>query len=152
MLLLNKMSDSASLFDCAGDIGLNQTGHCGRLTLMLRPRYQFSNHCLNDANVSIEGSKKSTCQRNPEVGCKSDQKHTHDSTGAANEQDGFSADAIGKAAPEHASARLCQGKGADEQTGIEGGIAVVSDVESLNQGPSIWKGFESAQRCAGGFK
>lgn len=107
---------------------------------MLGFRDELANHGLDDANVAVEETPYGASgQRDPDVGGKSHHDHAKHGTHTAEDEDWLAANAIRQAAPIHAHQGLGEGEGGDEETRVEGGILLVSDLEPLDKSPGIWK-------------
>lgn len=99
---------------------------------------QLTDHGLNHADVAVQGSaKNSSCQSYPDVGSKAENYHAEHGSGASQEEDWLSANAVGKTTPEHAHHGLCQSKGRDEQAGVGGCILFVANLKSFDELPGI---------------
>lgn len=110
------------------------------LTLMLGFCDELTDHGLDDANVAVEETPYcASSQRDPDVGGESDHDHAEHGPHTAKHQDRFATDAVRQAAPVHAHEGFGEGEGGDEETRVEGGILLVSDFESLDESPGIWK-------------
>lgn len=103
---------------------------------MLRSLNQFSNHCLNNPNVTVEDSSENpTNKSNPVVSGETDDKKGQQRTRTTEKQDWLAADAVGKTTPEHARQGLCEGEGGYKEASIERGTARVTDLEVLDHNP-----------------
>jgi hypothetical protein len=101
---------------------------------------QLADHGLNDADVAIEEATKGTASEgNPNVRGKSDRDHAEHGSHASDDQDGLASNAIRQAAPVHPHRRLGEGEGGNEETGVEGRISLIADMEPLDEGPGIWE-------------
>lgn len=107
---------------------------------MFRLRNQLSNHCLDDSNVSVQGSTEDTSSEgNPDVVGKPKNNHRNHGPNASQQEDRFPANAITQTPPVHTHQGLRQGEGRDEQAGVGGCIFFVADLEALDKLPGIWK-------------
>ena len=112
----------------------------GQLTFVLWFGDELTDHGLDDTDVAVEKSTYGSAEHsNPNVGGESYHDHAEHGSNAADDQDGLAADAVREPAPVHAHGRFGQGEGRDEETGVEGGIFLVSDLKPLYESPGIGK-------------
>lgn len=105
---------------------------------MFRLRHKLSNHGLDDANVSVQGSAKDTPgEGNPDVVGKAKDDHRDHRTKASQQKNGLPANAITQSTPIHPHHGLRQSEGRDEQARIGGCIFFVADLEALDELPCI---------------
>lgn len=99
---------------------------------------QLTDHGLDDANVAVEKPAEGTAgEGDPQVACHADHDHAEHGAEAADEQDGLAANAVGEATPVHAREGLGEREGRDEEAGVEGGIFLLADLESLDKCPGV---------------
>lgn len=97
---------------------------------------QFSDHGLDDANVSIQcASEGSPEQGNPEVGSEAHQEKRHHCTEASRDQDRLAADAVGEITPKHPGEGLGERKGRDQDSGVERSVGVIGHMKVLDHRP-----------------
>jgi hypothetical protein len=97
---------------------------------------QFANHGLDDANVSIQHAAKYAAEKSDgEVGGEADNEEREHCARATEKKDRLSSDSIGQGAPPHAGEGLGEGEGRNEDSGVEGGIASISNIEALDHEP-----------------
>lgn len=97
---------------------------------------QFAHHGLDDANVSIQHAAKYAAEkRDGEVGREADNEEGEHCARATKKKDRLSPDSIGQGTPPHSGEGLGEGKGRNEDSGVKGGIASISDREALDHEP-----------------
>ena len=107
---------------------------------MFRFCHKLAHHRLDDSDVSIqEPSQGSAEQSDPKVSGKADNKEREHCAGAAEQKNRFPAYPVGDRPPEHACACFRKRKGGDEDAGVEGGIALVAEMEAKDKLPGIWE-------------
>lgn len=105
---------------------------------MFRLRHELSNHGLDDPDISIQGSAKDTPGEGyPDVVGKAKYNHRDHRAEAAQQKDGFPANAITQSTPVHPHHGLRQSEGRDEQARVGGCIFFVSDLEALDELPCV---------------
>jgi len=110
----------------------------GRRTFVFGFCDELANHGLDDGNVSVEKTANHASQQgHPDVGREANHDHAEHGPDASQQEDGLPSDSVRETAPVHAHQGLGEGEGGDEEAGVERGIVLVADLESLDQGPGI---------------
>ena len=107
---------------------------------MLGFRHQLTNHGLDDSNVSVEETADNPSQQgHPDVGGESNHDHAEHCPDTPKQEDGLPPDSVRETSPVHAHQGLGEREGGNEESGVERGIVLVADLESLDKSPGIGK-------------
>lgn len=105
---------------------------------MFRFLHQLTNHCLDDTNVTIQdAANNSTGESHPEIDREADDQQRQHGAHASEQENGFAANLVREAAPEHSRDTFRESEGGDEDSGVKRRIALVTDVEIPDHNPGV---------------